>query len=89
MASTEQTVKTAAHTLLEMEDRRQSMSQQKPVPTERDTDPVGINSGKEGEAENKLPRKYLTGWKLWLLTTGYVSLSTSLRQARQKPIASV
>ncbi|PKX89046.1 MFS general substrate transporter [Aspergillus novofumigatus IBT 16806] len=41
-----------------------------PIPTKRDTDPEGINSGKEGEQENKLPRKYLTGWTLWLLTAG-------------------
>ncbi|GFF41879.1 hypothetical protein IFM58399_06416 [Aspergillus lentulus] len=53
-----------------MEDRWQPMSRQKPVPTERDTDPVGINSGTEGEQESKPPRKYLSGWKLWLLTAG-------------------
>ncbi|KAF4174502.1 hypothetical protein CNMCM8694_008834 [Aspergillus lentulus] len=70
MASTEQRVNNASPTLFEMEDRWQPMSRQKPVPTERDTDPVGINSGTEGEQESKPPRKYLSGWKLWLLTAG-------------------
>lgn len=77
MASTEQRVKNASPTLFEMEDRWQSISRQKPVPTERDTDPVGINSGTEGKQESKPPQKYLSGWKLWLLTAGYVTLGSS------------
>ncbi|KAG2012349.1 hypothetical protein GB937_007178, partial [Aspergillus fischeri] len=72
MASTEQTLDKASPALFEM-DRRLSISQQKSVPTEVNTGPVAIKSsteGAEGEQENKSPRKYLTGWKLWLLTIG-------------------
>ncbi|KAJ5595531.1 MFS general substrate transporter [Penicillium hispanicum] len=66
MESTEQTVENASPTLFEMEERRQLTRQQKPVPAEPDTDPVGT----EGGQGNKPPRMYLTGWKLWLLTIG-------------------
>jgi hypothetical protein len=86
MSSSKQMVDNAPPASFEM-DRRQSTSQQKSVPTEPDTNPVAIELGTEGEQENKSPRKYLSGWKLWLLTIGYVKLGIYIffhEQGRQQ-----
>ncbi|RHZ55168.1 uncharacterized protein CDV56_106552 [Aspergillus thermomutatus] len=84
MAPIEQTIENASPTLLEMEeDRRQSMSQQKSVPTEPETDPVAIKSGTEGEQENKSPRNvwialFLSTIETTVVSTSLVSITNAL-----------